>query len=340
MSPSVEEQKKLKLDSSTEQNTPNKEEVKRDGSLSEGSDDSEDLYIKAFGKPSPVLSDDEKVVEEDAAKQKVVKDICTQIDKTQISPSTDQPSVSSPPPPSPELDKPVPSPQSKPDVDTDIEMSDAVIKPDEFITTIDETRKISVHEYKKYFEGKKVQNLPQQAIQSKTTKPGKVQKQVSVKDDMVNVLFSAAVPAICLKNEENWHVRMIFLCEETKERLDVQTHNYQNLENNIYMLETRAQLPRGLITRKQILYIYYVELTSKADETKNTVQKVYEQYFTELELVRHLNIELKIDEHLVDKHHLHSQFENGQNIKMQTAEAVQTDLYQYDGLVLFGNVLE
>ena len=57
---------------------------------------------------------------------------------------------------------------------------------------------------------------------SKQTKH-KIGRQASSRDtlDKITVIFSVALPAICVKNEENWHIRMQFLHEETKERLEV-----------------------------------------------------------------------------------------------------------------------
>ncbi len=36
-----------------------------------------------------------------------------------------------------------------------------------------------------------------------------------------SVIFSVALPAVCVQNEENWRIGMQFLHDETKERLEV-----------------------------------------------------------------------------------------------------------------------
>jgi hypothetical protein len=39
--------------------------------------------------------------------------------------------------------------------------------------------------------------------------------------DKITVIFSAALPAVCVKNEDNWHIKMQFLNNETRERSEV-----------------------------------------------------------------------------------------------------------------------
>ena len=67
--------------------------------------------------------------------------------------------------------------------------------------------------------------------QKPTSKPkDKIIRQVSIKDyrDLTTVVFSIALPVLCVKNQVDWHVRMQFLSDDTKERIDIQMIDTQS----------------------------------------------------------------------------------------------------------------
>jgi hypothetical protein len=39
--------------------------------------------------------------------------------------------------------------------------------------------------------------------------------------DKITIIFTVALPAVCVKNKENWHIRMQFLHNETREHLEI-----------------------------------------------------------------------------------------------------------------------
>ena len=78
--------------------------------------------------------------------------------------------------------------------------------------------------------------------------------------------------------------------------------------------------------------------------TNNTLKRIYEQLFTELELIRHLNIELKPKsvQQAVHYRSLRMSHDFMHDNLRETAVVVdvQINLFQFDGLILFGDVFK
>jgi hypothetical protein len=116
------------------------------------------------------------------------------------------------------------------------------------------------------------------------------------------------------------------------------------IDTSICIIETTAQIPRLLIERKVVLYTYFLEICDKNDETNNTVKRIYEQLFSELEQIRHLNIELKPKSVQQTVHYrslrMPHNFMNENLRETAAAVDVQINLFQFDGLILFGDVFK
>jgi hypothetical protein len=105
------------------------------------------------------------------------------------------------------------------------------------------------------------------------------------------------------------------------------------------MVEFTAQIPRNYIEKKQILYTYYIELTSKND--LNNVVKIYEQQFKCNKYIRQLNVDINTQANNYGKNEGNANLLNKSHVANLTNQihTVQTLVHQFDGLILFRNEL-
>ena len=154
-------------------------------------------------------------------------------------PKPDQPPASPKPKDDP-MDHPPPSPTPVTVIQKPVE-EEQIQEPVTYDPTKLQMRKVVFNEFKQYLESNRpttttpaplvyfyhylfvfINNFGFYFKRTKQTKH-KVGRQTSSKEtlDKVTEIFSVALPAVCVKNEQNWHIRLQFLHEETKDRLDI-----------------------------------------------------------------------------------------------------------------------